>query len=370
MTKKELEKMFTFPSGIDELYRPKQDAVENVLYQLYEASGFALPKIYFFKSPLALQEAINYLPQEGRAGREMSPGFVKEYPAFANGIFYGKFRSEDIHHIFWRFISNSVAGRVAQRVDNEQELLPHFNRFFGICTSMEKALGEDLKSRMSLKGMNLKAVARHPHFRDVIWLQAHRHHLDKLAPREKDLLLLYYDLIKNGLLHAFLTEDSVLWCPLPTHFKVNVYKQFHCEDGAALQWNDGYGLYFWNGIKVRKRLIEFPESITRLDIMEEADEEIRRCMREKLGARRFAALFDLVVVDTDRDPDGKKQLLLRTRHVDDLAREHIYFAQLTHPSTEREHFLFVPPGMNNVWDAAAWTFGEKKDSNPREDIKI
>ncbi len=359
MTQNNLQTTFTFPSGIDQLYVPRQDAIENTLYLMYEAAGYEMPKVYFFKSPLALQMATNYLFKK-RRGIEMEIEFMKDYPSFSNALIYDELITRSRQKNFWEFISANVAAKGAQHIAESSPLLTDFNRYLHLADGLEKSVTDDVKKRLAIKGMEFFETARHPHFKDIIWLLSHRQFLDKLSDEDRNLFLIYYDLVRNGLMHAVMLEGAVFWCPLPTTLKINDLKQFHCSTGPAMQWNDDYGVYFWNGVKVRKRLIEFPESITRLDVLEESNLEIRECMKQRMGIQKFAELFTLLEVDSDINSDGIEQVLWRTTHVDDLTRDNLFFAKLSDPQSGVTKVSEVPAGTSNVWEAMAIVYGESK----------
>ncbi len=368
MNHNNLQKTFTFPSGIDQLYVPRQDAIENTFYLMYEAAGFEIPKVYFFKSPLAMQMATNYLFKK-RKGIEMEVEFMKDYPSFSNAIIYDELDTRSRQKSFWEFVSNNIAAKGAAHIDNSSRVLNDFNKYRYLADSLESAVAGDVKKRLAIKGMEYFDIARHPHFKDIIWLFSHRQFIDKLNDDERNLFLIYYDLVRNGLMHAVLLDGAVFWCPLPTTLKVNDLKQFHCTSGPAMQWNDEYGIYFWNGIKVRKRLIEFPESITRLDVLEESNLQVRECMKQQMGVKKFAALFTLLEVDSDFNSDGIEQILWRTSHVDDLTRDNLFFARLTDPKSGLTNVSEVPGGTSNVWEAMAYVFGESSEKS-KSQVKV
>jgi len=85
--------------------------------------------------------------------------------------------------------------------------------------------------------------------------------------------------------------------------------------------------------------------------MQERNVERRRIIQERLGAERFLALVggrkihhntrgELLEVDLCDDPD-------------EVAR----FVHVKDASTDREYYLRVPPNIQSVDAAVAWTFG-------------
>ena len=61
----------------------------------------------------------------------------------------------------------------------------------------------------------------------------------------------------------------------------------HKEDGPALRFRDGYGIYMWHGVAVPKSAIEDPSSITLEQIDSEENVEIKRSLIEIYGEVRF-----------------------------------------------------------------------------------
>jgi hypothetical protein len=56
--------------------------------------------------------------------------------------------------------------------------------------------------------------------------------------------------------------------------------RLHCPDGPAVRWSDGYGLYFWHGVRLPRRIVESQDvrAIHRL-----RNTEVRRAAIERLG---------------------------------------------------------------------------------------
>jgi len=125
----------------------------------------------------------------------------------------------------------------------------------------------------------------------------------------------------------------------------------HREDGPAIQYEDGSGLYFWKGIQVPERVILRPDVMRVQDIMGERNAEVRRAMIERYGQDRFvldagAEVLnewkgnELLSIDLPEDPDLRLVAL-----------------KLRCPSTAAVYILRVPPDQTIVQGALAWSFG-------------
>jgi hypothetical protein len=168
----------------------------------------------------------------------------------------------------------------------------------------------------------------------------------------------YEDFIMRGgyCIHAFNSFAVIVL--RPTIISRNENLVLHAERGPALRWADGVSYYFWNGVRVPEKLIEAAHSVGYDDIVSEANAEVRRCYQEILGSERFANILGIESIDIKTDRAGNELVLYRTRDIDKIAGDHLYFAKVICPSTARTYFLCVPPQIRSAEEAVAWTFGK------------
>ena len=100
--------------------------------------------------------------------------------------------------------------------------------------------------------------------------------------------------LKNGVFYTIFLGGAAFLCGRPEYIKRDEQNRLHCEDGPAIRWKDGYCNYFWHGVSVPEKLIERPDEITKEDLINETNAEVRRAMMEKLG-ERFYSLGTLYV---------------------------------------------------------------------------
>lgn len=86
----------------------------------------------------------------------------------------------------------------------------------------------------------------------------------------------------------FLPYSEICWIS-DRHRIVNQdkSKRLHCENGAAVEYSDGFKIYAWHGVRVPEWIILNPEQITPEKIFAKQNSEIRRVMTERYGFRRF-----------------------------------------------------------------------------------
>ena len=98
-------------------------------------------------------------------------------------------------------------------------------------------------------------------------------------------------------------RDFVMACEHPTA----IYREsrqgraddLHCEDGPAIAYQDGWGVYAVHGVEIpfrQRHIIERPQTITVEEIETEQNAEIRRMMIDRYGLARYVADSDATVV--------------------------------------------------------------------------
>ena len=99
-----------------------------------------------------------------------------------------------------------------------------------------------------------------------------------------DIWLPMLEAFEAGLLCYWVTPEEVVWVSRPSLSIVD--GRLHREDGPAVEWVTGERYWFWRGTRVPQWVIEDPSRITPAVIRSEANEDVRRCMIERLGNER------------------------------------------------------------------------------------
>ena len=63
--------------------------------------------------------------------------------------------------------------------------------------------------------------------------------------------------------------------------------RLHCNDGPAIVWPDGWGVWAIHGVRVSQRVVETPATLTPAEILAEPNAEVRRVMLARFGEERF-----------------------------------------------------------------------------------
>lgn len=123
----------------------------------------------------------------------------------------------------------------------------------------------------------------------------------------------------------------------------------HADSRKCLEYRDGWGVYAWHGVGVPEQVIMQPETLTREDWLNERNLEVRHVMQERMP--NFVETIGAGWLDT-----GKYGSLYAV----DLApdpEEVAHYVHVQDSSSARSYYLRVPPTILSADEAVAWTFG-------------
>lgn len=154
--------------------------------------------------------------------------------------------------------------------------------------------------------------------------------------------------------HLYAAFDNVCLVSMrPTSIAHDDRGYLHCENGPALTYGDGFGVYSWHGVTVPARYIAAPESITIRDINQQNNVTLRRIMLELYGSERY-------IEDSFRHPmqeDEYGSLFRRlVEGAEDLVMVRVINSTPNPDGTVSEYWLRVPPHVRTAKEAVAWTF--------------
>jgi hypothetical protein len=143
--------------------------------------------------------------------------------------------------------------------------------------------------------------------------------------------------------------------------------RLHCATGPAIEWSDGWSLYFWHGTRVPAWVVQGPSIPA---IHAESNVEVRRCAIEAMGWDAYIAAARLSLVDTAVDP-GNPDHEIRLYDVPESvwgAPARVLLAtngSAERDGTRRRYGLPVPGDLTDAVQAAAWTYGLTGDQYAR-----
>jgi hypothetical protein len=156
-------------------------------------------------------------------------------------------------------------------------------------------------------------------------------------------------------------RGAVILTDRPTVLRVDQQCRWHCEDGPAVAYADGWALHFWHGTPVPADLVERGWDTAR--ILREENTEVRRCAIEKLGWDQFVVDAHLQQVGGSvADPGNPGRTLALYDVPEQMFDEPVRVLICDNATPERDGSrrrfgLTVPAELSDPVSAAAWTFG-------------
>ncbi len=160
-----------------------------------------------------------------------------------------------------------------------------------------------------------------------------------------------------GLYLAF--EKCCLVLDRPIRFAVDPEGRLHAEGEAAVQFADGYRLYFFRDVQIPETYGSLhPHQWQARWLLEEPNAELRRVLIQGIGYTRLCQELRAVELDSWRE-----YTLLRIDQSVDV--EPIFLLKMTCPSTGYIHATRVPPEVQTAREAIRWV---NWDVDPEEFI--
>jgi len=157
-------------------------------------------------------------------------------------------------------------------------------------------------------------------------------------------------------------RDAVILTERPLVLRRDERGRLHREDGPAIVYPDGFGIWAWHGVRVSADIIEYPDTITVEAIDAEANAEIARVMVERYGLDRF--LRDGKAKAVGRDDWGT--LWRRPmKGADPLVLVEVLNSTPEPDGSTKTYFLRVPPGFGGTTKSIRVAF----DDDARGDVR-
>lgn len=162
-------------------------------------------------------------------------------------------------------------------------------------------------------------------------------------------------------------ENCVGICDRPVKFRRNNVGRLHADDGAAIEYSDGFGLCAWHGYVIpenKEWIIRDKSKITADEIEKEGNAEIRRIMLENHGFDRYMSERNAKMISEDVDGNGfPRRLMELTVRGEKINVVEVLNGSLEPDGTRRKFILGAarhPTSGSNPRtpkEAIAWSYG-------------
>lgn len=196
----------------------------------------------------------------------------------------------------------------------------------------------------------------------------------KSGDSKDETLAKYVDLIRSGVFQSYEYEEYVFAIQPPTHIDTIAMEdgdtRIHSTDRKAIEWADGFGLYYLEGTMMPTEKVEKIErnEFTAKEFFEIRNEEVKsniiRWIQTVHGDEAVYQLFKEVMSKVDEYVDKKDSKFLEgttnstnigvyTLFKGNIDEFEIAYVRCYCPSTDRMFFLGVDPTHTKAADAIA-----------------
>jgi hypothetical protein len=181
-------------------------------------------------------------------------------------------------------------------------------------------------------------------------------------PREWEAL---QSLVKNCS-WIFPLERMCYVCDRPVKLSFDSEQRLHAEGEPAIQFADGYSLYFNHGITLPEKYGKLhPHQWRSQWILEEENAELRRLLIQEIGYTRICQELQATELDSwqeyellriDADIDGFDFFEFEDDFGEDNTpqKEPVHILKMNCPSTGYIHAMRVPPDITSAREAIRW----------------
>jgi len=151
-------------------------------------------------------------------------------------------------------------------------------------------------------------------------------------------------------------EDFIVISEKPTKIKMK-NMILHNENGMAVEYSDGFGVYSLNGVRVTKEIVETPaEQLDPQLILKEQNAEIRREIVRKIGIERVCQKLGAKTIDKKYGYE-----LVGLSLGDNRIRPYL---KMINPSTNTFHLEGISPEIKTIDQALTWRNRLEKFEEP------
>lgn len=166
------------------------------------------------------------------------------------------------------------------------------------------------------------------------------------------------DYVDSGIFMTIEFENAIILCEKPVKCLKND-NGLHNTSGYAIEWRDGYGLYFINGRSIKKSIFERAASgkLTKEDYINETNDEVRSAWYEILGGEKLMQLLNASLVDETsvihKNGEVETISIYRTKEkLNKIKKEPYAWIKRICPSTGTTYLTPTDPKFNKAIDAA------------------
>jgi hypothetical protein len=325
-----------------------EDHLRESIAWLYSSGLESIPRILILDSPLACQSELHMMEQKGLHkyfAHQAKPEAwlrIKSYMfSLARTDVWCRnlpvFKTADIIVRLCAF-DRLITGHIQKAVTERKARFYKFSDD-NLLNRFSKIVFYDFIYKLVLEareGLPLKNVKNHTASANIHYLKY------------------YMDFLRTGCFLSLFFKGLALISRRPKHVRCNGSGQLHCDGEAAIEWRDGWKLFYLNGVLVPKEVAVTPaESLDPAVILREGNVEVRREIVRKIGIERILQKLGGKIIDSW---NGYELIVLNVPGM----RTKPAYLKMRNPSTGTFHVEGIPPRITTCGEALSWRVGGLK----------
>lgn len=204
--------------------------------------------------------------------------------------------------------------------------------------------------------MEYQSISYYLSIYDYDWLSFYDF-FEKIGIVKSVLFSKYRKLLKCNIFSLIALKNIVFISKPPIFLKRNENNRMHSTDSKAIEFGDGWGVYYVEGIyfKEEKFIRYFKENPTAKEILEIKNQEQKAVVIKHIGWEKIFESLRLQCISQYITENGDENHLFKSEELP------INLLKLTDTSTKTKYYLGVPSEQIDCLEAIAWTFGISKE---------
>ena len=140
---------------------------------------------------------------------------------------------------------------------------------------------------------------------DVYWVAFYLFplkYIGRFYSETDERTLLEWDVLSKNSFWLYPFDGICFVCDRPTYIGQDDRHRLHSDERAAIEFSDGWKMYYWHGVQIPERAVTDIGSYTAKEILAEKNTEVRRALMSLYGYERILPEVDAKLIDSHPDP--------------------------------------------------------------------
>jgi len=335
---------------------------------LYSFSKLKIPQIIFVESPLAIQYAVQYIKvfYEVIGKAQVSSQVWLQVRAQVGDQVRAQVGDQvraqvwlqvwdQVSSQVWLQVWDQVSSQVGDQVSSQVGDQVRAQVWDQVRAQVSSQVGDQVRAQVGDQKLEWFTPAYYGNISDYGWI-AFYDFFERIGLVKLSGFNDFKKLIQSNIYEMVQLENLCVVCALPSNVQRDQMNRLHSAIGPAIEWKDGFKLWFLHGVPFSQEEFEkFASGETRaIDIIKHENQDKKRAMALAYGNEKMIKELKAKRVKTDKDGNGNDMSIMVIKTQD----EPMVYYEAIDPSKNEPIYLRLPPEFKNKkpMEAKCWTF--------------